>query len=177
MMLSPFVFPSTMRCCGMGSGMGSTVRCFRMATVAMSGRYCMATPMVVSIGAAVSMAFDVPSTSGALEAMFAPAMSVAPVRPGSHSQEDAVIEIARPIKTTGRAAIRCVVVIAIGTDRLNADAHANLRVGGWHQDPRGEQGCRTGQKKTAHGELISPARHAYNLPHVVILPNFCSRYP
>jgi len=162
---------ATVGCCGTRSGMGRTARC------ATARRYCMATSTIGCITASVSTTGDVPSSATAVEAMFAPAVAVAPVRPGSHAQEDAVIEIARAIKTTGRAAVWCVLVIAVGTDRLNAYADADLCTGGWRQAQRNEQGCRSGQKKTAHRELMSPARHAFNLPHVVILPNFGSRYP
>jgi len=59
----------------------------------------------------------VPASSAAAEAMFTPAMAVAPMRPWAHAEEDTVIEISRPVKAAGCAAVRCVVVIAVGTDR------------------------------------------------------------
>lgn len=166
---------STVRCCGMGSTMRPATTagccCVRSGTTgctagpATTRCYCVATSAVACIAAPVSTAGDIPSAATSDEAMFAPAVAVAPVRPGSHAQKDAVIEIARAIKATGRTAVWCVLVIAVGTDRLNADADANLCTGVWRQGQRDEQGCRSGQKKTAHGELMSPARYAFNLPH------------
>src|SRR5580658_3780312 len=130
---------STMRraivvCCGPRSGTGPSMGC--TAGSATTRCYGMATPTIGSVTAAVSTAGDVPSSATAVEAMFAPTVAVAPVRPGSHAQEDAVIEVARPIKATGRAAVWCVVVIAVGTDRLDAYADANLCTGGWRQGQR-----------------------------------------
>ena len=156
------VFASTVRCRGVRStmrraivvcrstrsGMGRIMGC--TAGSATTRCYCMATPTIGSIGTPVSTPSDVPSAATAVEPMFAPAVAVAPVRPGSHAQEDAVIEISRPIKATGCAAVRCIVVIAVGTDRLNAYADADLCTGGWRQGQRDEQCCCTGQKKTPH---------------------------
>jgi hypothetical protein len=172
------VFASAMRCRGMRGGVGCTMRSATMRCCGMAAcSDCRAMPTVGCIGAAVSTAGNVPASSSAIEAMFTPAVAVAPVRPGAHAQEDAVIEIARPIEAARRAAVRCIVVIAIGTDRLNAYADRNLCAGGWRQDQGDEQSCRTGQKQTSHGELMSPARYAFDLPHGVFLPNICSRYP
>src|ERR1700691_2918258 len=168
MMFAASVFASTVRCSGVRGRMGLTMRCVTMGCYGMAAYSCRATRITMP----VSTAGNISSSSSAVEAMFAPAVAVAPVRPWTDAQEDAVIEIARPIKTTGRTAVRCIVVIAVGTDRLNADADAdaNLCAGGWRQAQGDEQRCRTGQKQTAHGELMSPARYAFNLPHVVILP-------
>ena len=145
MMLPASVFASTMGCCGMGSTVRlATVGCGMRSGMGCTARratmrcYCMATPAIGSITAAVSTACDIPSSATAIEAVFAPAVAVAPVRPRPHAQEDPVIEIARPIKATGRAAVWCVLVIAVGTDRLNAYADANLCAGGWHHGPGGE---------------------------------------
>src|ERR1700722_3156170 len=169
LMMFAAVLASTVRCCGMRGGMGSAMLRVTMCCFGMAACYYMATPAIRRIAAPVPTAADISSSSGALKAMFAPAVAVAPVRPRTHAQEDTVIEIARPIETTGRAAVRCIVVIAVGTDRLNADAHvdANLCTGGWRQAQGDEQGCRAGQKQTAHGELMSPARHSFDLPHVL----------
>jgi hypothetical protein len=148
MVLAASVLASTMGCCGVGStmrratagccgtrsGMGRSVGC--TTGRATTRCYCMATSTITCITAPVSTAGDVPSSATAVEAMFAPAVAVAPVRPGSHAQEYAVIEIARPIKATGRAAVWCIVVIAIGTDRLNANADGNLCGGVWRQGQR-----------------------------------------
>jgi hypothetical protein len=69
--------------------------------------------------AATSSAAHIASTTGTTEAMTAPAVAIAPVGPWTHSQEDAVIEITRSIKTVGRTGIGCIVVVAVGTDWRN----------------------------------------------------------
>jgi hypothetical protein len=165
MMFAASVFASTVRCSGVRGRMGLTMRCVTMCCHGMASYARWATRITMP----ASTAGNISSSSGAVEAMFAPAVAVAPVRPWTDAQEDAVIEIARPIKTTGRAAVRCIVVIAVGTDRLNANAHAdaNLCAGGWRQAQGDEQSCRAGQKQTAHGELTSPVRHTFELPHIL----------
>ncbi len=77
----------------------------------------------------------VPASAATAEAMLAPAVAVSPVCPWAHAQEDAVIEISRPIKAAWRAAIRCIVVVAVGTDGRYAYAYADcdLRPGHRHQ--------------------------------------------
>jgi hypothetical protein len=171
------VSASTMGCCGMGSTMRrATAACcgtrsgMRGTTGRATSRCYVATPTIAGIGTSVSAAAVVSSSSTAAEAMIAPAVAVTPVCPGAYAQKDAVIEVARAIKAARRATVRCIVVIAVGTDRLNAYADANLCAGCWRQAQWDQQRCRAGQKQTAHGELMSPARYAFNLPHVVILP-------
>jgi len=72
----------------------------------------------------------------------APAMAVAPPSPRSHAEKDSIVEISRPIKPHGRAGIRRVVVIAIRTNRLNADVEADLGMGCRLDEP----GCPQGQQ-------------------------------
>jgi hypothetical protein len=45
--------------------------------------------------------------------MATPAVAVAPACPGTHAQEDAAVEVTRPIKSIGRAGVRRIVVIAV----------------------------------------------------------------
>jgi hypothetical protein len=52
------------------------------------------------------------------EAIAAPTVAVAPARPRAHAQEDAVVEIARPVEADRSATIWRIVVIAIGANRL-----------------------------------------------------------
>jgi hypothetical protein len=73
----------------------------------------------------------IPSSSAIAEAMVAPAVAVAPTSPWTHAQENAVIEIARAIEADGGARVRCVVVVAVGAGRLDADD--NLGPGCWCQ--------------------------------------------
>src|SRR5580693_3709075 len=79
----------------------------------------------------------VPSAAAAVEAMFAPAVAVTPTGPRAHAQEDTVVEIARPIKADRRAGVRRIVVVTVGTHRLDTDANANLCVSRRHHC----QGC------------------------------------
>lgn len=81
------------------------------------------------------------SSAFAHKAMAAPAVTVAPSAPGPHPQEDAVVEVPRPVIAIGRAGIRRIAVVAIRTAWLNADIHGNLRLGRWRQGQASEQ-CR-----------------------------------
>ncbi len=119
----------------------------------------------ISAPIVVSAAGDVASSSTTVEAMLAPTVAIAPACPWAYAEEDPVIEISRPIKTHGRAAIRRIFVIAVGTHgRIDADA--NFSVGRWRQGD--EQGCCTCQKQTAHCELMN---HVFDSPHYVVLRN------
>jgi hypothetical protein len=71
--------------------------------------------------------------------MCAPAVAVAPTCPRSHAQEDAVIEISRPVEAHGGTLVRSVVVVAVGTNWLNAHAYINLRASRWRHGQGREQ--------------------------------------
>src|SRR5580693_138033 len=179
------VFAAAMRCFGMGRAVGRCVmRRGRMgAPVVVGVCRCWTTSIRcvrvsgVSTGADVT-ASVVPASSAAAEAMLTPAVAVAPVCPRAHAQEDAVIEISRPVKAAGCAAVWRIVVVAVGTDGLYAYAYANcdLRAGRWHQGQGHEQGCCTCQEQTEHCEPVGPRGHALELPHFVVLRNFCLRW-
>jgi hypothetical protein len=78
------------------------------------------------------------------EAMLAPAVPVSPTGPRAHAQEDAVVEIAWPIKSHGRASIGCVVVVAVRATRRNAaNVDHNLCMSRWHKSQAREQCCCT----------------------------------
>jgi hypothetical protein len=47
----------------------------------------------------------IPSSTTVAEAMAAPTVAIAPTRPWAHAEKDAVIEIAWPVKTNGRAGV------------------------------------------------------------------------
>jgi hypothetical protein len=81
-----------------------------------------AAPAVIAASAAIT------------EAMFAPSVSVAPAGPGTHTEEDAVVEVSWPVKAIGRAAVGRSFVIAVGADRWNADFDCNLSFSRWRQD-------------------------------------------
>lgn len=51
----------------------------------------------------IAMAGDVTASAGSGEAMVAPAVRVAPVGPGTHAEEDAVIEVAVTVVAFGGA--------------------------------------------------------------------------
>jgi hypothetical protein len=67
-----------------------------------------ATAAVVAASAAIS------------EAMSAPSVPIAPAGPGTHAQEDAVVEVPRAVKAIGCAAIGLIFVIAIFANRRRA---------------------------------------------------------
>ena len=113
------------RCCGVGCA----TACCR-STIVVSGTAAANCPATVTVIGYAARSAVVASTAFTTEAVPAPAVTIAPAPPGSHAQEDAVIEIARPIITVGRACIGCIAIVAIGTDRLNPDANTN----GWNTD-------------------------------------------
>src|SRR5271155_4803843 len=163
-MFAATVFAATMRSCGMrGCGVDAPA-----AVAGACGRW-----STSPIGC-VTASSVVPASASAAEAMPTPAVAVSPVRPRPHAEEDAVIEIAGPVEPARCTAVRCIVVVAVGTDWRYAYAYADsdLRTGHRHQGQGHEQDCRTGQKQTAHCELASPRGHVLELQHFLILRNF-----
>src|SRR5580658_7959952 len=71
------------------------------------------------------------SSAFAHKAMAAPAVAVAPPGPWAHTQEDAVVEVPRPVEAIGRASVWRIVVIAVGTNRLNTNVDENLCFSRW----------------------------------------------
>ncbi len=89
-----------------------------------------ATCKIASIGRGAAAA-TIASAATVTEAMAAPAVAIAPAGPWAHAQEDAVVEVPRTVKANGRAGVRCIVVVAVRTDGLNADVNHNLRSDRW----------------------------------------------
>ena len=100
------------RGCGMGITHGATAVVSAIAPGAY-GPWPTSAIGCIRASTAVSTAGDISASSPAIEAVITPAVAIAPARPWTHAQEDAVIEIARPIKSAGCAAIRCIVVVAV----------------------------------------------------------------
>ena len=100
----------------------TTVRCLRVAFVSAS------LTSVRSIRAASGGATSavITSTSAIHKAMLAPSVTVAPASPRAHAQEDAVVEISRPIEAARCAGIRRIVVVAPGTYWLNSNVNTDL---------------------------------------------------
>jgi hypothetical protein len=73
----------------------------------------------------------IPSSTIPDEAMAAPAVAIAPAGPGSHSQEDPVVEVSRPVISHRRAAVGRFAIVAVRTDGLNAYPDNNLCPGRW----------------------------------------------
>ena len=112
---------TALRCCMACVGTRSaTARWLCVAVIASA-------PAIAAIGNIARSAVIAPSAF-THEAMPAPAVAVAPATPRTHAQEDAVVEIARPVITHRRALVRCVTVVAVCTARLNADVNRNLRL-------------------------------------------------
>ena len=93
---------AAVRCCGMGVRRGGSA--VGRAVAACARRW--ATSTILRMKTAAALTSYVASASSAAEAMTAPAMVIAPTRPGAHTEEDAVIEISGPVKAAGCAAIR-----------------------------------------------------------------------
>jgi hypothetical protein len=83
----------------------------------------------------------IPSATFTIEAMPAPAVAVAPARPGTHAQKDAVVEVSRPIEAHGRAFVRRIIVVAVGADGLHADIDHDLCVRRRRQGQACKQCC------------------------------------
>jgi hypothetical protein len=92
-----------MPCTGMGNARVAT-----SAVIVVRGSSVAAVPVITSA----------PLTA---EAMCAPSVAIAPTGPRAHAQKNAVVEVSRPIEAHGRAAVRRIVVIAVGAVRLDAD--------------------------------------------------------
>ena len=98
---------------------------------------CIARVSVIAAKAAV-----ISSAAGVDKAMAAPTVVITPAGPWTHAQEDTVVEVTRPVKSNGRAGVRCIVVVTVGTHRLNPDANDYLRIRRWRirfQDPERKQ--------------------------------------
>ena len=76
-----------------------------------------------------------------MEAMLAPAVAIAPAGPGAHAEEDAIVEVPRPVKSIGGAGVRRSFVIAPLTDGWNADFDSNLSFCGWRHSQTRKQCC------------------------------------
>jgi hypothetical protein len=89
----------------------------------------------------LSAAATIVSSTTVAETMAAPAVAVAPACPGTHAQEDAAVEVPRPVKAIGRAGVRRIVVIAVRTYGWSVDVNNNLSLSHWHQDKARQQRC------------------------------------
>jgi len=99
----------------------------------------------------IAAASVIPASMAMIEvAMFAPAVTITPAGPGTHAQEDAVVEVILPVKAPGSAAIGWFFVIAPMTidgwfadfDDWSADLDGNLRTSRWRQGQARKQSCR-----------------------------------
>jgi hypothetical protein len=84
------------------------------------------------------------STAGSDKAMAAPTVVITPAGPWAHAQEDAVVEVARPVITDRSAGIRCIAVVAVRTDGWRTTyGDGNLRIRFWRQGQGRKQSCST----------------------------------
>jgi hypothetical protein len=80
------------------------------------------------------------SAAGRDKAMAAPTVVITPAGPWTHAQEDAVIEVARPVITNRGAGVRCIAVVAVRTDGWRTTyVDGNLRIRFWRQCQRRKQ--------------------------------------
>lgn len=135
------------RCCFVRS---AATFCYGMSAAAASRGMETAAPRRSSASACEGAIGRIAATAAIVSAaaidepMLAPAVVIAPAGPGAHAEEDPVIKIAGPVKSHGRAGVGGVVIIAVGTNRLNADANAdlNLRMGSRCENQACGQECR-----------------------------------
>jgi hypothetical protein len=122
--------------------------CRSIMVVSSTTASCSATVFVIGYASRAAM---VASSAFTAEAVSAPAVAVSPAAPGSHAQEDAVVEVAGAVITHRRASVRRISVIPVGTNRLNSDVNHDLSVGRWHYSQTGQQ-CRRTDKcfESAH---------------------------
>jgi hypothetical protein len=115
---------------------------------------------IVTVLGLIAAAPVIPSATLLDEAMFAPAVTIAPTRPGTHAKKNTVIEVSRPVKSIGRATVGRSFIIAPTANRWSADfyfdtrnanADDDLRVCGWHHGQTDEQCCRSDEScKSSH---------------------------
>jgi len=94
--------------------------------------------------ACIAPAGDIVASASSDEAMRAPAVAIAPVRPWANAEEDAVIEVARTVKAAGCALIGRVLIVAVGAGWRDADIDGDLRVACRREGYAGEQGYGAG---------------------------------
>jgi hypothetical protein len=142
-----------------GGGVGlAVVRCGGVRLALMRGGSMGASGIATPVGcpfavrvydrctAGVSVIADeaagISSAAGGDKAMAAPTVVISPAGPWTHAQEDAVVEVARPIITHRGAGIRCIAVVAVRTDRWwTPYADGNLRIRFWRQGQGRKQSC------------------------------------
>jgi hypothetical protein len=100
------------------------------------------------MGAGISViayeATGISSASGIDKAMAAPTVVITPACPWAHAQEDAVVEVARPVITNRGARVRCIAVVAVRTDRGRTPyGDGDLRIRFWRQGQGRKQSCST----------------------------------
>jgi hypothetical protein len=76
-------------------------------------------------------AATIATAAAVAEAMFTPAMTIAPACPRPHAKEDASIEVSRTVIPIGCTGVRSIVIITVRTNGWNTDADDNLRLRGW----------------------------------------------
>src|ERR1017187_8615481 len=111
-------------------------------TTAVRAHFPAAARIIAATGCLAPAAAIVSSTAVA-EAMATPAVTVAPAGPWAHAQKYAAIKVPRPIKSIGRAGVRCIVVIAVRTNGWNADVYDKLSLNHWRQGQTRQQCCRS----------------------------------
>ena len=96
------------------------------AVIAATGTSVEAVAAVVAPVMTIDVAVVV-AAAGSVEAMASPAVAVAPIGPGAHAEEDAVVEVAGAVITVGGAGIGGVVIVSPFADGRSANADPDLR--------------------------------------------------
>jgi hypothetical protein len=101
------IVAATTGCCN------TRTACIRMVGAAAAGaNYPAAACIAAALGHGPAAAAIVSATA-VTEPMAAPAVAITPAGPWAHAQEDAVVEISRPVKAIGCAGVRRIVIIAV----------------------------------------------------------------
>ena len=132
---SAMSFP-TMRLGGVRSGVGLAVMRGGVRLAVMRGG------SVGGISVIPTEATVISSAPGSYKAMPAPTVVITPAGPRAHTQEDAIVEITRPVITHRSAGIRRIAVVTIRTDGWRTTyIDGNLRIRFWRQGQGRKQSC------------------------------------
>jgi len=87
--------------------------------------------------------WSITAAATVMEAMLTPPMAIAPTGPRPYAEENTVIEVSGPVKPAWCAGIGSIVIVTIGTGRLDAQINDELSLGSQRQRDRCKHRCRT----------------------------------
>lgn len=120
---------------------GTRAACIRTVCAAAAGANSSAAACKAAAIGHIPAAAAIASATALTEPMAAPTVAITPAGPWAHAKEDATIEVPGPVEAIGRAGVGGIIVIAVGTDRLNTDIDDDLRARRWRNGQAREQYC------------------------------------